>query len=248
MTSVPPEAPPPDPRRSTAVPPVTIGYAQQAPWRNMAGLTTALTILLWCAFGVSVLLVGATINQRLVIEDFANGRGVTLDDANAADNLVGGTSVLLLTLMTALAVLVMVFLWRGSKNLEAKGRLGARLGPGWSIGAWFIPLANLVMPVLIVQDQWRGTDPHAGPDAWRGRVKASALVGWWWALWVAAWVASGLGGGVGGGDTLNEAVSDARAQSTGNIVFALAITAASVLAVFVFRTLGQRFERLRTLP
>jgi len=215
----------------------------------MAGLTTALTILFWCAFGVSVLLVGATVNQRVLLEDLVSGRRtVSFDDAQAADNFVAGTSILLLTLMTALAVLVIVFLWRGSKNLEAKGRNGARLGPGWSIGAWFIPLANLVMPVLIVQDQWRGTDPAAGADNWRGRIRGSALVGWWWALWVVASVSSGLGGGLGSNDTLQEAVSDARVQSTGNIAFAVTITAAAVLAVFVFRRLGQRFEALRDRP
>lgn len=48
-----------------------------------------------------------------------------------------------------------------------------RRAPGWHAGSWFIPFANLVMPVQNILDLWRNY-----------RVGASTLVGFWWAAWL----------------------------------------------------------------
>lgn len=246
MTTVPPGGTPPE--GSAVVPPVTIGHTYAPRWRGITGLTTALTALFWFTFGAAVLLLVAAVNQRVTIEDVINGNTISFTDANNADNFVAAVAVLILALMTALAVLVIVFMWRASKNLQAWGRTGARLGPGWSIGSWFIPLANLVMPVLIVQDLWRGSDPAAGRDGWRGRIPGSALVGVWWAAWVVTWLLSGANAGGTEADTFNEAANAARSQNNLNIAFALSIGTSAVLAASVFRSLGRRFDVLRTLP
>ena len=78
--------------------------------------------------------------------------------------------------LTQLAIVVLFIVWqfRAAKNNEALDRRGARFGPGWSIGAWFIPLANLVIPVMIIQDLWRGATPSTerGDLAWRSAAAA----------------------------------------------------------------------------
>lgn len=84
----------------------------------------------------------------------------------------------------AALVLLVVWTWRSAHNARALGRTGARLAPGWAIGAWFIPLANFVLVYLLVSDLWRSSDPDTEPgDGWR-RLPGSPLV----RLWIVAYV------------------------------------------------------------
>jgi hypothetical protein len=84
----------------------------------------------------------------------------------------------------AALVLLIVWMWRSAHNARALGRTGARLSPGWAIGAWFIPFANFVLVYLLVSDLWRSSDPDSEPgDGWR-RFPGSPLV----RLWIVAYV------------------------------------------------------------
>jgi hypothetical protein len=79
----------------------------------------------------------------------------------------------------AALVLLIVWTWRSAHNARALGRGGARLSPGWAIGAWFIPLANFVLVYVLVSDLWRSSDPASEPgDGWR-RLPGSPLVRIW---------------------------------------------------------------------
>lgn len=72
-------------------------------------------------------------------------------------------------------VLFVAWLGRARRNLvEFKGEARA-FGPGWTVGAWFIPIANLVLPPLVTADVAKGstTDPAT-------RRKLVALVWVWW--------------------------------------------------------------------
>ena len=54
------------------------------------------------------------------------------------------------------------------------GRLGGGTlawAPGWAVGGWFVPMAGLVIPYLVVRDVRRAGGPTPQP----------APVGWWWA-------------------------------------------------------------------
>lgn len=46
--------------------------------------------------------------------------------------------------------------------------------PGFHVGSWFIPFANLVFPVQNLRSLWRIYLPD----------RARTLVGWWWAVWL----------------------------------------------------------------
>jgi hypothetical protein len=158
--------------------------APPARWRDQRGLTIALTILFSLMVASAALLAVALANRISVVRDFRDGHFGTdiLERADDADDFVSGASAAFVLTQVAIAVLFIIWLFRAAKNNEALGRVGARFTPGWSIGSWFIPLANFVIPVLIVQDLWRGSSAESrrGDPLWRtGR--GSALVGWWWA-------------------------------------------------------------------
>ena len=84
---------------------------------------------------------------------------------------------LLLLLLTGIFWL----LWqhRAQANLTALGVQGLRFTPGWAVGWWFIPFANLAMPFLAMRELTRASaSGGAGPSP-PGRV--DALLAWWWA-------------------------------------------------------------------
>ena len=74
------------------------------------------------------------------------------------------------------------------RNLPAFGVRGLRFGEGWAIGAWFVPLLNLVRPKAIIDDCWRGSgvDEQRPDAAWGGR-RVPTLLHWWWGTKILAW-------------------------------------------------------------
>jgi hypothetical protein len=71
-----------------------------------------------------------------------------------------------------------VWLFQARENLDLRGATGLTWSKGWAIGGWFVPLANFVIPVLVVAEVYRRSD-----DAGRAR-GIPALVGAWWAMLV----------------------------------------------------------------
>ena len=58
--------------------------------------------------------------------------------------------------------------------------------PGWSVGYYFVPLANLVAPYRALKETFQASHPEFRPDAqrleWSDPPK---LLPFWWALWLA---------------------------------------------------------------
>ena len=117
-------------------------------------------------------------------------------DANRL-NMAGGVLLIfllafLLVQLTA-GIVVITWLWRARRNLDAFPGVNPGMGAGWAIGGWFIPFANLVIPFKVMDNVTRAS-------LWRRRIHP--LVGYWWAAWI-------LSGCVGGA----EAFVDQRASA-----------------------------------
>ncbi len=59
------------------------------------------------------------------------------------------------------AVTFMVWLYQARENLDRRGETGMRWSLGWTIGAWFIPFANLVIPARVVGEVYARSMPGA---------------------------------------------------------------------------------------
>ena len=93
-----------------------------------------------------------------------------------------GNSPLEISLI-ALTVLDLIFLvtlliWihRLSSRLRAQSEIKMRYTPGWAVGWFFVPVANLFMPFQAVKEIW--TVVH------RGTSRGSWILGLWWGLWL----------------------------------------------------------------
>lgn len=83
----------------------------------------------------------------------------------------------LLFLVTA--VVFLVWLHRARRNAVA---VRHQFGPGWAIGGWFVPPANVYIPLRVVLDTgWAAVAPDR-------RATVTWPVAVWWACWVLSWV------------------------------------------------------------
>ena len=207
-------------------------------------MTTALTVLFWVIVAANAVFLVVLLNQRAVGEDEYDQLLPDLDRVNSADNAVAGGAIAVFLLTIAIAVLFIIWMWRAANNNEALGRRNPRLSDGWAIGGWFIPVANFVLPVLIMQDLWRGSDasvPRDHPD-WR-QAPGSALIGVWWGLLVASVVGRFASRANANAAGEFESFSDYRASNTLAVLATLLAIGAAVLAVSVVRRLARRQER-----
>ena len=159
------------------------GLARASAWHSLDGLKTALIVLFVAGGVVAIATFATALNRISAIDDFDRGAG-SINALRDADDAVGAASAVQSVVLIATIVVFIIWQFRCAKNVEALGRESAKFGPGWSIGGWFIPLANFVIPVMIFQGFWRATAPGTRPgSAWTDG-KGSALVGWWWGLFL----------------------------------------------------------------
>jgi hypothetical protein len=85
----------------------------------------------------------------------------------------------LLSALGLLAGAVAVVLWlrRARANAEALSPAPHRLGAGWAVAGWVVPVASYFVPFVVVSDVVRASAPGG---------RAPTVLRVWWASWVAA--------------------------------------------------------------
>jgi hypothetical protein len=107
-------------------------------------------------------------------------------DLDGADTSFGLLILLTLACFVCMAVFFWKWLWRARINAESLGGpRSQRLRRGWTVWGWLCPLANLVLPCLIVFDIHKASAP---------RGNRSAIVGFWWAACLAGVAVLVVGG------------------------------------------------------
>jgi len=86
----------------------------------------------------------------------------------------------LVWIAAVIAVLRWIYLANG--NAHAIGAEDMMVSPGWSVGWFFVPLANLVMPFIAMRELWKAS---ANPKDWQAE-SASVTIAIWWGFWLAA--------------------------------------------------------------
>lgn len=209
-------------------------------WRPLDRISTAVVVLLACAAAASLALVGALINRTTFASDVENGNfestAAMVRDADAVDGAVEAAGVALTAVLLACGIVFIIWEWRCAKNAELLAHGAPRFGPGWAIGGWLIPFANLVIPVLVMQDLWRSTSGAARTDGSSRARPGSALVGWWWAAFVPSAVLTRFRPG----DV--ETIDELQRLDTMGIIGGVVAVVAAFLAIRLVRELTSRLR------
>lgn len=78
-----------------------------------------------------------------LLERVDAGGFVSFAEGAASDERRTASAIGYTLLMVATVIVWCVWQFRGQRNLVAAGRGGLRFTPGWAVGWWFIPIANL---------------------------------------------------------------------------------------------------------
>ncbi len=76
-------------------------------------------------------------------------------------------------------IVFLVWVHRANYNVRQLGADGMDISPGWSVGWFFIPIANLWKPYQAMQQLWQAS--HT-PTNWRN--ESTGMVSLWWAAWL----------------------------------------------------------------
>jgi len=70
--------------------------------------------------------------------------------------------------------------------------------PGWCVGWFYVPFANLVRPFKAVSEIWRAStdDPESDGNGWSMMGSSTALLGIWWGTWLMGNIISNISGRV----------------------------------------------------
>lgn len=121
---------------------------------------------------------------------------------------------------------------------------GLRWSPGWAVGGWFIPLANVVIPKLVLNEVDRvGRARESGSADWRAS-PTSPIATVWWVVWVGGVVLSFVGAVTVGGEAVALDFDAARYRS-GLVVSALGFgvsALAGFLGAAAIRVVGSRLH------
>jgi uncharacterized protein DUF4328 len=214
------------------------------PLRRTSGLATAVVALLAAQIALIVAEIVARFVQADQLRTFQATGLVTQQQLDRADGWVNGTSAIGGLLFLATVIVWCIWQHHTQVNAVVLSGGGLHFTPGWAVGWWFIPIANLWKPFQTVRELWKAS--HGG--GWR-TIATWSLLGWWWGTWIAGWLNIQLGPntrvGVLFGSSVNiEQVSVGEAISVDRwrAVWLGFRVVAAVLAIVIVRSV-ERLQR-----
>jgi hypothetical protein len=155
------------------------------PFRSGHGLAVAVTFLLATNMALSVLGVLATTAK------IASGAAEHLGGEDEVSIFVFidlGLALLYFVAYITTVVLFCVWLHRAAANLPALSnpKSAIKHSPGWAVGSFFVPFANLVIPFRAVRETWDKSDPAVPFENYVSPAEPSAppIMSLWWAFWL----------------------------------------------------------------
>jgi hypothetical protein len=89
---------------------------------------------------------------------------------------------------------VLWLIWQHKVNADlwARGAEGLRFTPGWSVGWWFVPIANLLQPFRAVRELSRRVGRTGTPGSGEPPAVSDGVLSIWWASHLLHWLLSVL--------------------------------------------------------
>jgi len=138
-------------------------------FKDLSGLTRVAVGILW-VYMISQAFFGLASFYADVISSPPSDSSLALE---------GLLALIYLPALMLSFVIVGCWIYRASANAHAVGG-GLTVKPGWAVGWYFVPVANLFKPFEAMKETWLAS--HYG-SAW-GSGEATSLLNWWWGLWI----------------------------------------------------------------
>lgn len=137
----------------------------------------------------AMLVAGLALVALMLIGEIAELQGwISLDnagDVTSPDGLYAGVLLANWLLLVATYVVFGMWIYRAAANVDAAMVPGFRYTPGWAVGWYFVPVANLYKPFDAMRQIWNASH-GGGRDLDRGE----PLLVYWWGLWILTGIAT----------------------------------------------------------
>lgn len=130
----------------------------------------------------ALLIAGFAVTVALLIGELGELNGdVLLDNPDPSSIEQLYLAVLLASsLLTIITVIIFaMWIYRAAANVIAANINGFDFTPGWAVGWYFVPFANLVQPFLAMRQIWNASH-FGGSDLDRG----DPILTLWWTAWL----------------------------------------------------------------
>jgi len=132
-------------------------------------------------------------------------------------------------------IAVGMWIYRAHANLTDAGFTGLEFSPGWSVGWFFIPFANLVKPFQAMRELWNASHGEEGGYS----APASRELVLWWSCWISGSILDGVSSQL-------TRYGTEPSSALGGILGALAAIALAAAAFFLIPIIKQVTEAQRS--
>jgi hypothetical protein len=143
--------------------------------KPLAGLTKTLCVLLKINIAIMAVAIFAGFYEYNTLANLLSG--VEPDEIFLPSDVVtAGVGLIQFVIAIILGITFLLWIYRTNKNLHAFSGERMTFTPGWSVGWYFIPFANLYKPYQVMKEIWQVSH--------KNRAVTLSILGWWWALWL----------------------------------------------------------------
>jgi hypothetical protein len=178
----------------------------------------------------------ASFEEIDLLRRIREGELVTNSQIVASDEQVAGSTVAILICVFVTGILWLVWQHRAQTNVLGR-RTGLRFTPGWAVGWWFVPIANLWKPFQAMSELRRASEHR---DGW-AMASAWPVMGFWWAGWIASAALTRVSAAQAGGTA---DIDDFIASDVTWIIAMLVDISTAVLAALVVLRIARAQEAL----
>lgn len=152
-------------------------------WRDPEPLARAVVLWLWIWLAAQTLYTAAAaafLVELSVLSPEAAAVAIDMNtEPSAGGWAVGITALAYFPVLLVSGFLTLKWIHRVNANAQTLAE-GMSVTPGWNVGFFFIPIANLFKPYQGVRDSWKVSHK---PRDWNDAAVPGLLPAWW-ALWV----------------------------------------------------------------
>jgi len=137
---------------------------------------------------VVIAIISSALEAQL-LSDFKNGvytsEKLAVAAAEANDDRQGKIGIVQLILFLVSGILSLKWIYRANFNARGLGAINMVFTPGWAIGWYFIPIANLWKPYQAMKEIWKASNNTQNWNIWSAK-SVSSLLPWWWFFWLSS--------------------------------------------------------------
>jgi hypothetical protein len=145
-------------------------------FRDPGTLTRSLKLFLYLGIALGAVSLGSQLLELQLLNDMQAGRSPAPGAADSNDLRQQIVAGLRFVIFVVLIVLFCIWIYRANHNARQLGAADMQFSPGWAVGWYFIPIANLWKPYQAMREIWQVS---ANPAHWQQQPRGSILPLWW---------------------------------------------------------------------